>query len=121
MDMKVVQIDGNLTVDFARNGSYLGTAYDIKDLSSGMAFRPLTSLHRKGDSVSISQIDLSEFSTAIEEPDSEDITGVWESDTEPRYVKLLFYQRCSIIALILIFIYKSQKSFRKVHFGSAQG
>jgi len=85
IDMKVQYINSSLTVEFGRNGYYLGKAFDIKDWKAGgQTFGPVVSLHTKGDCVTITKIEESEFPTAVQVPDDDDITGVWESDTEPR-------------------------------------
>jgi len=77
VDMKVQNISDGLTVEFGRNGLYLGTAFDIKGWYyggqvirsidfEGQVMRPIVSLKNKGDCVTISKIEASEFPTAVE-------------------------------------------------------
>jgi len=104
IDMKVQNISGDLTVEFGRNGFYLGTAFDIKGWNfGGQVIRPIVSLRNKGDCVTISKIEASEFPTAVQVPDDDDITGVWKSDTDPSYTLCLYkvdQRTCAVSASV---------------------
>jgi len=90
VDMKVQKNNDGLTVEFGRNGFYLGTAFDIKGWNfGGQVIRPIVSLKKIGDCVAISKIGASKFPKAVQVPDDDDITGVWKSDTDPRYTLYL--------------------------------
>jgi len=104
LDMKVQGISDGLTVEFGRNGFYLGTAFDIKGWNfEGQVIRPIVSLREKGDCVSISKIEVSEFPTAVQAPEDDDITGDWKSDTDPSYTLYLYKideETCGVTAIV---------------------
>jgi len=104
VDMKVQNNSYGLTVEFGRNGFYLGTAFDMKGWNfGGQAIRPIVCLGKKGDCVTISKIEASEFPTAVQVPDDDDITGDWKSDTDPWYYLYLYKvdeKTCSVTARV---------------------
>ena len=78
VDMKVCQEADRVTVEYGRNGFYLGVAFDIEGWNGG-TLRPVVSLGN-GDSLNISKLDPAEFPDTEEKLGDEVICGVWKSE-----------------------------------------
>ena len=79
LDMKISVEAERLTVEFGLNGSYLGVAFDIVGWTEA-ALRPVVSLSGKGDSVTITKLEPSEFPHIRAEVGEEEVSGDWESE-----------------------------------------
>jgi len=73
--------EDSVKLELAHNGSYLGTAFDIRGWSGGQ-MRPVVSLSSSGDSVSIQNITDEEFPKEVAPKDSESVEGNWTNSSE---------------------------------------
>ena len=81
VDMKVNLVDNHLTVEFGRNGFYLGKAFDIEGWPLSGPLRPVVSLSGEGNSLTISKVtDMEEFPALVKVPAEDDINGEWQHD-----------------------------------------
>ena len=81
VDMRMTLAGGNLSLEFALNNSYLGTAFTIDSWDWGQA-RPVVSLSSSGASVSIRQLEDSLFPVKTATSACEGITGKWTCVSE---------------------------------------
>jgi len=72
VDMKTIVTEDRVTVQFGRNGANLGVAFDLTGWS-GAALRPVVSLARDGDSLTITKLPLSDFPLDPQERGADDV------------------------------------------------
>ena len=78
VDMKTTVSADRVTVEYGRNGFYLGVAFDISGWT-GPPLRPAVRLHN-GNSLTISKVEPSEFPQTEQKLGDDVVNGLWKSE-----------------------------------------